>query len=463
MKKLKEKRMWKLRILAGIILLFVAGISFATSPEKALGVISATAIVVGSVTLEGKEAEMYTALMESIKKEVDKHNNGYITETKMLETIAAKINESKIKIADEEDFKALKTAMESLGLVVKGLQESGKAPISGKSLGQQWKEHVTGEGKESWDRFKSQNSGEYKVTLKVAANMLPSTNYTGTLPAAEREAGLTDVAREQRFIINMIGTSPTTSPTIEFVEKKNPDGTASFVLDTEAFTQIDFDLDVNSSTAKDVGGFITVHENMINDIDYIAGEIDRELTYQVMLEADKKVLSGDGLNANLKGITVFAAAGFSLTSISVVDPNLGDCISASIRQIEILGFNTGASIMVVLNPADYEQLLGTKDKNGQYVKHPLLSPDGTTFAGYPISRTSFITAGQILVFDRMKVYTKVLQGITLATGYNLTGEFTKRLLTVRAYMRLHNYIKDNDTTSFVYDSIADIKAAITAT
>jgi len=297
--------------------------------------------------------------------------------------------------------------------------------------------------------------------LKVAANMLPSTNITGTLPAAEREAGLNDVAREQRFIINVIGTSPTSSPTIEFVEKKNPDGTAAFVLDTEAFTQVDFDLDVNSSTAKDVGAFITVHENMINDIDFIAGEIDRELTYQVMLEADKKVLSGDGLNANLKGITVFAASGFSLTSIAVADPNLGDCISAAIRQIEILGFNQGPSIVIMLNPADYEQLLGTKDKNGQYVKHPLLSQDGSSFAGYPISRTSFITAGTILVFDKMKVHTKVLQGITLATGYNLTGEFTKRLLTVRAYMRLHNYIKDNDTTSFVYDTIADIKAAIT--
>jgi len=454
--------MWKLRILAGIILLFVAGISFATSPQKALGAIAMTSIVVGSVTLEGKEAEMYTALMESIQKEVEKHNKGYITETKLMETIVAKLNESKIKIADDEDFKALKTALEAQGLIIKGIKESGAGQPSNKSLGQQWKDLVVGEKKSSWDNFRS-NKGEFEVTVKVAANMLPSTNFTGTIPQAEREAGLTDVAREQRFIMNIVGTTPTTSPTIEYVEKTNPDGTASFVLDTAAFTQVDFDLAVATSTAKDVGAFITVHENMLNDIDYIAGEIDRELTYQIMLEADKKILSGDGLNANLKGITVFAPSGFSLTSISVMDPNIGDVILASISQIEILGFNQAPSIVIEMNPSSYNELLSVKDKNGQYVRHPLLSPDGNSFAGYPINRTSFITAGDILVFDRMKVHTKILQGITLAMGYNLTGEFTKRLLTVRGYMRLHNYIKANDVNSFVYDTIADIKAAITAT
>jgi len=461
--------MWKLRILAGIILLFVAGISFAASPEKAIGAIAATSIVVGSVTLEGKEAEMYTALMESIQKEVEKHGKGYITEPKLKEVIGDKISEALKTIGENTAFKDLKDALDKLekglhsqGLTIQGLKETGIAVAHTKSLGQQWKELVLGEQKESWERFKANGSGSFNVTVKVAANMLPSTNFTGTIPQAEREAGLTDVAREQRFIMNIVGTSPTSSPTIEYVEKTNPDGTASFVLDTAAFTQVDFDLAVSTSTAKDVGAFVTVHENMLNDIDYIAGEIDRELTYQIMLEADKKILSGDGLNANLKGITVFAPSGFSLTSIAVLDPNIGDCILACVSQIEILGFNQAPSILILINPSTYNELLSVKDKNGQYVRHPLLSPDGNSFAGYPINRTSFVTAGDMLVFDRMKVNTKVLQGITLAMGYNLTGEFTKRLLTVRGYMRLHNYIKANDVNSFVYDTIADIKAAITA-
>jgi hypothetical protein len=61
----------------------------------------------------------------------------------------------------------------------------------------------------------------------------------------------------------------------------------------------------------------------------------------------------------------------------------------------------------------------------------------------------------------MKSHIRVKQDMEMAIGYNLTGEFAKRLMTVRGSMRMAHYIKDNDVYSFVYDAIADIKAAIT--
>jgi HK97 family phage major capsid protein len=257
--------------------------------------------------------------------------------------------------------------------------------------------------------------------------------------------------------MDIIGYSATSNKTIEFVEKVNQDGTVVFIADTEAFAQIDFDMEVNSSTAKDVGAFITIHENMLSDIDFMAGEIDRELVYKIKTAADAGVFGGSGLTVFLKGLKEYAAA-FALTTVKQTSPNLGDCIAAAMTQVETLGFDTAD--IILLHPNDYNNLIGTKDDNGRYVAHPFLSPDGQMFAGIPISRTTFMPVGYLFVGNKMKSNIKVLQDITLAIGYNLTGEFTKRLLTVRGGMRLHHYVKDNDTNSFVYDAIQDIKDAI---
>jgi HK97 family phage major capsid protein len=457
MKKLNEQRMKRFAGFAIAVLAIIATMILFTDVTSGLGILAMTPIVVGGMTLEGKEAELYTALVGAIKTEMDKKDKDYISATKFQENVALILKEFKFDLKDNEQFKSLQTAFEKQGLELKALQERGKESEQYKSVGQQFKDYML-ENKDAMQNLASGKVKEVKFSVKVAANMLASTNVTGTVPAAFREPGMVDVAREQRFIMDIIGYGPTANKTIEFVEKVNPDGTVAFVLDTEAFAQIDFDIEVNSSSAKDTGAFITVHENMISDIDFMASEIDRELIYQVKKNADSEILSGTGLTSHLKGLTVYANAGFSVTTISVKTPNIGDCVSACIRQVELVGFDTAN--MILMNPSDYESLIGTKDTQGRYVGHPLLSPDGTRFAGIPIDRSSFIAAGYLLVGNKLKSNIKVLQDIELAIGYNLTGEFTKRLITVRAALRLHHYIKDNHVNSFVYDSITNIKAAI---
>ena len=243
------------------------------------------------------------------------------------------------------------------------------------------------------------------------------------------------------------------------MEKLNQDGTVAFKLDTESFAQIDFDMEVNSSSAKDTGAFITVRESMLDDIDYLAAEIDRELVYQIKKNADSEILTGTGLTSHLKGIATYATAGFSLTNIEIATPNTWDAISAAMNQVRQTGFDEPD--MIFMHPADYENALGSKDSEGRYVGHPSLSPDGTRFAGIPISTTTFITAGYLLVGVKAKSHIAILQDIELAMGYNADGDFAKSYISIRGIMRLHHFIKDNDVYSFVYDQYADIKDAIT--
>lgn len=445
----------------GIICLIVATLFYMTPDAGlALAIVFPMIIKVGDQDFTVKdeaEKEQFEQLQKLISNITSKAVNGLITEAQMIKAIENKIAENGFKITDDAEFQKQVEAITKLGLQITAMKEQGQAAGGARTLGQAFKAHMLANP----DTFNNLAKGsEIKLTLKVAGNMLDSTNVTGTAPQAFREPGLTDVAVERRFIMDIIGFGPTSNKTIEFTEKKNPDGTVIFVDDTESYAQIDFELDVNSSSAKDVGAFITVHENMINDIDFMATEIDKELIYQIKKAADAAIMSGVGTTKYLKGITVYATAGFSLTGISVTTPNIGDCIAAAMTQVETVGFDEAN--MIALHPTDYNNLIGTKDDNGRYVGHPLLSPDGKNFGGIPISKTTMVAQGYLLVGNKMKSNIKVYEDVKLAVGYNLTGEFAKRLITVRGGMRLHHYIKDNDVNSFVYDAIADIKDAITA-
>ena len=379
-----------------------------------------------------------------------------ITEEDVEKQISELMVKFKKELDSEAKFKAIEDAMKEQGLALKKLEENESFGDRFKSIGQLYKEWH----KKNPDAFKDLSRGtELKIQFKTAGNILNSTNIVaGTIPQAVRETGLNDVPVERQFIMDIIGTSPTTSKSIDFVEKKNQDGTVVFVLDTEAFAQIDFDLEVATSTAKDVGGFITVHENMIDDVDFMAAEIDKELVYMIKKAADTEILTGVGTTSHLKGITVYSSAAFSATDIQVVTPTKWDIIAAALANVRTVGFEEPD--MILMHPTDYTNALGSKGSDGHYTLHPSLSPDGKSFEGIPISTTTFVTAGYLLVGNKMKSNIKILQDIELAVGYNLTGEFTKRLLTVRGAMRLHHYIKDNDTTAFLYDAFDDIKALI---
>lgn len=403
-----------------------------------------------------EEKDQMDELLKLMNAITDKAIGGLMTAEKAAELIEKKISEKGYKLEDDEKFKEYAAAQIEQGKALKALQEQGKKN-EGKSLGTLVAEHITA-NKAQFENIPKTN-GEVRFALKVAASMLGSTNITGTLPAAQREAGITDYAADRKFLMDIIGTTRTSSMTYEWVEKKNPDGTVAFVLDTEAFALIDFDLDVNSASVKDVGAYITVHENLLNDVEGLAGEIDRELVYQIKKCADYEVLNGVGTTSHLKGILEYATAGFSLTTISIKTPTIWDAISAAMRQVELVGFDQAD--FIVMNGADYENALGEKDSTGRYVGHPSLSPDGTRFAGIPITTHPNITAGYVLVGNKRTSNIKIYQDIEMAIGYNLTGEFTKRHITVRGGMRMMHFIKDNHVNSWVYDSYADILAAIT--
>jgi len=450
MKKLQNKRTKKLMIMALSAIAIIFTICILTDPTAGLSMLAIAPIVVGGVTLEGKEAETYTAIMASIKSEVEKYNKDYISKTHLEEFVNEKIKELNIDIKDNEDFKKLFESLKAQGLEITALKDKGTGSDKTKSLRDQIKEQLEGR-KEEWADF---CSGKYKnftfkIDTKAAGTMLISTNITGTgLPVPQVLPGLEGIPEKQPMIIPLCNYGPAASPSIQWSEKKNKDGNATVVNDSTIAPLVDFDIDVNTSNSADYAGRMKVHANMLSDIEYMATEIQNNLRYECDITSDDACLA----------YIIGKASAFNLATSKKKDPTYFDAILSTRAQIIAAH---GTPNMVFINPIDYDNMMGAKGSNGQYVANPLVSPDGKRIGDMLIVQTTQIPAGNVLVGDFTKANVREIGSMEVSAGWE-NEDFGKRLTTFLGVRRIHFFIKDNHTALFVYDALQDIIDNITA-
>lgn len=446
MKKNKEKYMKRLQLLAMICIGIIAVLAFVTDWQVATGATMAMSLVIGGVTLEGKDEEVFTALKAYIASEQEKFSKGYITETKMLESITAKVNE--IKSVDPDEFEKVKKALEDMGLTIKSMSETKHA--NRKSIKEQIIEQITAR-KAEWDAFKKREREGFTLNLdftgKAAAEMLYSTH--GNDSAREFvEAGWTDIARQQPTVIAACDYGQTDSVSYSYIQKINQEGNAAVTANGTIAPLIDFETDKVASTAQDVAARIEISEDFLMDVTGMADMIQGELKYQVDKACDDIVVT-----------LIAAGTAFNQTGISVVSPNTLDCIRAMATQIEATGF--GRANAVLMNPVNFMNMVSSKDNNANYIMLPIVTFNGTQIDNLMVYKTTQIPAGYIAVMDGMKV--KVKEYGQYEAGFGYTGtNFPEYVVTLRGRRRLHTFIKSNEAGSVVYDAIADIQTAITA-
>lgn len=450
MKKNKANFMKRLQFVAMICLGLIAAIGFLTDWQTATGATMAMALVIGGVTLEGRDEEIFTALKTFIASEQEKFSKGYISETNMLEAITREVNKNKFDLNNDESFKKIEKALNDMGLQIKQMTE-GKH-TSAKSVRDQVKEQLESR-KDEWDSFKRKAIREFDFNIdwtaaKAAATMLYSTH--GVDSAREFvEPGFTDIARQQPRIIQVCNYGPTDSLYYSYVQKVNQEGTAAVTAEGTIAPLIDFELDKVTSTAVDIPGRIEISEDMLSDVTGMADMIDRELRYHVDKAVDDAVLTQ----------IIASASAFTQTGIAVVSPNTLDCIRAAATQIEATGF--GMANFCALHPVDFMNMVSSKDNDANYIMLPIVTFNGTQIDNLIVVKTTQVTAGNVLVADGMKINVKEYGGYEAGFGYTGTN-FPTWIVTLRGRRRIHKFIKSNEAGSVVYDAIADIQTAITA-
>lgn len=352
-----------------------------------------------------------------------------------------------------ENVDALKANVEELALKVLELETKGVPSQAEESL-----KSILEAKKDELSAMKDRSGASVQFTMKAAGTMALSTNVTGQVPQAEREAGITRVVRRNPFILELVNVGTIMSNVWEWVEQKNPDGGAAMTAEAAAKSQADFDLVVASANVKKVTAYIKVTKEMLDDVELMRSEIDQELTELINLKIDDQLLNGTGLTVNLSGInqtaTAWAAGSFALT---IPTPNVFDVIRTAINQVRVNLFEPN---YIVMHPTDVAKMDLAKASDGHYVLPPFISNDGTTVSGIRVVSNTGVTVDNFLVGDFTKYGVRFKEGLTINVGYE-NDDFTKNLVTILAEARLVGRVKSNHYGAFVKGVISTSITALT--
>jgi HK97 family phage major capsid protein len=427
------------------------------------------------------------ALVAELKKQWgdDLQKRGFVTQAEIDKAVDAKVkNFEGLDVEGLRAYKAdkettvkelgeLRAAMEAQGLELKALKEAQKATLPDrKTIAGQIRAAIE-KDKEGWDRFKRGESKSFGTDAKgnaginlegtraaITMGVAASTNGSAFVPMPEVQPGLVDLHRNQPFLESYANTSNTSSPRIVWTEKHNPQGNAGWLGEGGLKPLISFEIQTNESYAKKVADKIKVSTEMVDDIDFIAQEIENELRYQVDIAVDAALLSGNGDGTNgattLKGLTQYVG-GYVLTSVSTINPNDFDAIRAAIAQVISLNMTPN---IVFINTIDGANMDLVKDSQGRPLALEYRTPDGKLYR-LTVVETNQMPVGSFLVGDMTKFKVRNYQPFSVSYGW-VNDDFEKNLFTVLGERRLHAYIASNDTAGFVYDSFSNVKTAITA-
>ncbi len=388
-------------------------------------------------------------IIKQLGDKIDAFKNETVTKAELIELM------SQVKALETagENVTALKSNVDEIALRVLGLEEKGVPSNTPKNLSS-----LLAEKAEDLKAMKEKSGASVQITLKAAGTMAESTNITGQVPQAQREAGITRIVRRNPFILELVNVGTIMSNVWEWVEQKNADGGSAMTAEGAAKSQADFDLVVASANVKKVTAYIKITKEMLDDVELMRSEIDQELIELINLKIDEQLLSGSGLAVNLSGITTTATAwAAGAFALAIPTPTKWDVLRTAINQVRVNLFEPN---YIVMHPTDVASMELSKDSTGQYIMPPFAAVDGTIVSGIRVVANTGVTIDKFLVGDFSKYGVRFKEGVTINVGYE-NDDFTKNLVTILAEARLVGRVKSNHYGAFVYGDFSDAVIALT--
>ena len=221
---------------------------------------------------------------------------------------------------------------------------------------------------------------------------------------------------------------------------------------------------------RKVRDFVDICLDMLDDYDFVEGEIRDLINYGVMIKVDSQLLLGTGVSPQIAGIESYAStfsaalagADYSAaTGTTIQSPNLGDLICVAGAQIEYLGKNSKFTPNVAfVNPKQITNLKLTKDKKDQYLLPNWISPNGEKFGGIILVGNPLVPENEAYVMDSTKGVIYERKEIAVEMSYENATNFETETVTVKGYERLNLWVSDANSNAFMH--LANISGALTA-
>lgn len=414
--------------------------------------------------MEKTPAQERQELLDAIKNQTDAALETRATKedfTKFSDQFKDLSLEALRSIADPE--KGVMALLKAQGEAMNELEEKLKERTADEDLSLRaqiikWQE----ENKEAFELIsKKQKASLTPLNIRVASPMTPSNTYNSSEFVTKTTIDRTpnEIVRVAPVFWDYIRKGRTNSEFYVWVNKKNPLGAAGFIGPGVAKPGISFEIATETSHAKKVAASEKVAIELLKDVEGMASWVEMELKYQVLAKVNTTLMTGVLSSTVPAGIQTLSTT-FTLTGIETTNPNNFDAIRAAVAQLR--SGNLSGPVTVFVNPIDAANMdLSKAISSGVYILPPFTDASGKNVGGALIVEDNNVAVGylQVALLDYYKIL--IYEDFNISYGWE-NDDFTKNLVTVLGEMRLHQIFSENHTGAFIYDTFANIKAAITA-
>lgn len=237
---------------------------------------------------------------------------------------------------------------------------------------------------------------ECKANTDTNVEGAPSAGYTPYLTQTD-----TEPARPYQrplVVADLFSTGAITGTVLQYPVFDELEGNAKMVEETGAAPQVHWkDPTWKQDKIGKVASFFGISEDMMDDLSWVIGEINDAAQYDLKLQEETQLLSGDGTENNLTGL-------FNREIQTMDKDELSDADRLSKAALQITTTTNFQADAYVMNPLDFWKLTIAKDANGNYLN----LTDGAKLWNIPTVATAAITEGTALVgaFKSAKVLRK---------------------------------------------------------
>ncbi len=372
--------------------------------------------------------EMQVAL-EDFKKTLPT----YLTEedlNKSLEPMTEKLE----KLDMSEELKELKDAAEAQGLAMKAFEAKTATPETLEDKLMAVKEELA-------------NAGSKTVTIKTDVTRASITDNTismrlGDVGQLATQANLlaplfaqASISAGMGGVVRYIDQLAVTNNAAAVAEKGvKPESAMTWVEKTMALQKVAHNIPVTMEA--------------LQDIPFMASEINNMLLKYLDIKVDNYLWSGTGSAPQIQGIYV-AADEYTAAASGITDASIYDLI---VKMVESVMSGTGyVPNYAIMNIVDVNKMKLKKDANNNYVLPPFVSQDGTQVSGVKIITSNSVTADTMLVGDFSYATLYKLGGVTLKVGM-IDKQFVENMVTVQAEQRLGLLVRSTHEDAFAKET-----------
>lgn len=344
--------------------------------------------------MEVKELESKLGGIEaSLKTFIDKHAEEIKANGKASDETKAALQ----KLGG--DWEKTNTQFQELSARVLGVEQKVVAGNGGHLGGADTK--TIGKQLVESEQFKSmisngqRGTGQVKVGSFHKTNVVNATGQNQPLVQSIRVPGVIVPGLQRLTIRDLMPAIPTTGNLIEFVKETAFTNNAAIQAnegDQKAESALTFAL--SNVAVKTIAHFIPASKQILSDAPALQAYIDSRLLYGLKLKEEGELLNGSGSGAEISGLIANSTT-FDTTRTTVATDNYMDVISHALTQVRTGSFFEPDGI--ILNDADWEHILLSKDTTGRYLAGGPFGNDGQTLWGKTVVHTPSMASGQFLV------------------------------------------------------------------